>query len=167
MYVTYSVGLTRVAVSLDPGQESTAGPGATLAWAWGSCARGWKRPPCRSRWPLAGGAGTTRALAGQEQANNAAKPIPHLPLLGALLFYYRKLCLIVTSTGKKKKGHQYIQLIASSSANILGLLISIPFVKFRRKKKEISVNAFAEMGHCLHTLLMVRTCGQQAGCSAE
>lgn len=103
VYVTYSVGLTRVAVSLDPGQESTAGPGATLAWAWGSCARGWKRPPCRSRWPLAGGAGTTRALAGQEQANNAAKPIPHLPLLGALLFYYRKLCLIVTSTGKKKK----------------------------------------------------------------
>lgn len=68
---------------------------------------------------------------------------------------------------KKKKGHQCIQLIASSSANILGLLISIPFVKFRRKKKEISVNAFAEMGHCLHTLLMVRTCGQQAGCSAE
>jgi len=42
------------------------------------------------------------ALAGREQANNAAKPIPHLPLLGALLFN-RKLCLIVTSTGEKKK----------------------------------------------------------------
>lgn len=41
------------------------------------------------------------ALAGQEQADNAAKPIPHLPLLGALLFY-RKLCLIVTSTGERK-----------------------------------------------------------------
>lgn len=53
--------------------------------------------------PSRRGRAHTHALAGREQANNAAKPIPHLPLLGALLFFYGKLCLIVTSTGKKKK----------------------------------------------------------------
>lgn len=52
--------------------------------------------------PFRRGRAHARVLARQEQANNAAKPIPHLPLLGALLFC-RKLCLIVTSTGKKKQ----------------------------------------------------------------
>lgn len=92
-----------------------------------------------SRWVRA----QARVLAGQEQANNAAKLIPHLPLLGALLFY-RILCLIVTSTGKKNnnninKSCQCIQFIASSSANRLGFLIAVPSVKFRIRKKLVSM----------------------------
>lgn len=51
------------------------------------------------------------------------------------------------------KSHRCIRFIASSSANRLGLLIAIPSVKFRKDKK-ISINAFAQMGCCLHTLPM-------------
>lgn len=105
-----------------------------LTWHGPSDASALCVPLAPSRW----GRAHARALAGQEQANNAAKPIPHLPLLGALLFFYRKLCLIVTSTGKvkKKKSSQCIQFIASSSANRLDLLIAIPSVKFRKGKKK-------------------------------
>lgn len=34
------------------------------------------------------------------------------------------------------KSHQCVQFIASPSANRLGLLIAIPSVKFKKKKKE-------------------------------
>lgn len=83
-------GTDCVNVSLDPGQESTADLGTDVAWAH------------LSHWPLAAGAGPTCELARREKAENAAQPIPHLPLPGALLFY-GKLCLIVTSTGRGER----------------------------------------------------------------